>query len=109
MAVLTGKQYDDARKYWKVLKGRLKNEGSELVSFCYQLKMVASDGKLRDTDVLDTKGVLRLVQSVPNKKAVKLTLLRFLYSFYAFSELYNFDWLRVIVVGDFVFLVAKQV
>ena len=69
VGVLTDKEYDDARKYWKVLKGRLKNEGSELVSFCYQLKLPAQDGKLRETDVLNTKGILRLVQSIPSKKA----------------------------------------
>ena len=62
--------YDGARKYWKVLKMRLKNEGSELVSNCYQLKMAShKDGKEYDTDVLDTKGVLRLVQSVPSPNA----------------------------------------
>lgn len=69
VSVLTDKDYDDARKYWKVLKGRLKNEGSELVSNCYQLKLPAQDGKLRETDVLDTKGILRLVQSIPSKRA----------------------------------------
>ena len=69
VSVLTEKNYDNARKYWKVLKGRLKNEGSELVSFCYQLKLTAQDGKLRETDVLNTKGILRLVQSIPSKKA----------------------------------------
>lgn len=69
VGILTDKDYDDARKYWKVLKGRLKNEGSELVSFCYQLKLPSQDGKLRETDVLNTKGILRLVQSIPSKKA----------------------------------------
>ena len=69
VGILTDKEYDDARKYWKVLKGRLKNEGSELVSFCYQLNLPAQDGKLRETDVLNTKGILRLVQSIPSKKA----------------------------------------
>lgn len=69
VSVLTDKDYDGARKYWKVLKGRLKAEGSELVSFCYQLKMRAFDGKMRDTDCLDSKGVLRLVQSIPSAKA----------------------------------------
>ena len=69
VAVLTEKDYDNARKYWKVLKGRLKNEGSELVSFCYQLKLPSSDGKTYKTDVLDTKGILRLIQSIPSKKA----------------------------------------
>ena len=60
VAVLTDKDYDGARKYWKVLKGRLNSEGSELVSFCYQFKLQAFDGKMRLTDCLDTKGVLRL-------------------------------------------------
>ena len=69
VGVLTDKDYDNARKYWKVLKGRLKNEGSELVSFCCQLKLPAQDGKLRETDVLNTKGILRLVQSITSKKA----------------------------------------
>ena len=68
VGILIDKNYDNARKYWKVLKGRLKNEGSELVSNCYQLKLVAQDGKLRDTDVLNTKGILRLIQSIPSKK-----------------------------------------
>lgn len=69
VSVLIDKDYDGARKYWKVLKGRLKSEGSELVSFCYQLKMQSSDGKYYKTDCLDTKGVLRLVQSIPSPKA----------------------------------------
>lgn len=69
VGILTDKDYEAARKYWKVLKGRLKNEGSELVSFYYQLKLQSPDGKYYNTDVLDTKGVLRLVQSIPSKKA----------------------------------------
>ena len=69
VSVLTDKDYNNARKYWKVLKSRLKNEGSEMVSFCYHLKLVAQDGKLRETDVLNTKGILRLIQSIPSKKA----------------------------------------
>lgn len=69
VAILTEKDYDGARKYWKVLKSRLKNEGSELVSLCCQLKLQSADGKFYKTDVLNTKGILRLVQSIPNKKA----------------------------------------
>ena len=57
------------RKYWSVLKTRLKNEGSELTTNCSQLKMQSSDGKYYKTDCLDTKGVLRLVQSIPSPKA----------------------------------------
>lgn len=56
--------------YWKVLKNRLKKEGSELVTNCNRLKLRSpKDGKTYNTDVLDTKGVLRLVQSIPSPKA----------------------------------------
>ncbi|MCL2540183.1 MAG: Bro-N domain-containing protein [Firmicutes bacterium] len=61
--------YLTARKYWNKLKQRLGEEGSELVTNCHQLKMVAFDGKLRETDTLDTKGVLRLIQSIPSPRA----------------------------------------
>ena len=61
--------FQAARKYWKVLKGRLLKEGSEVVTKCYQLKLPAEDGKMRLTDVADTKTLLRLVQSVPSPKA----------------------------------------
>ena len=68
--------YQKARKYWNKLKERLKEEGSELVTFCHQLKMQASDGKLRNTDVAAPEALLRLIQSVPSPKAepVKLWL-----------------------------------
>ncbi len=59
----------DARKYWSVLKLRLKKEGSELTTKCSQLKLKAKDGKFYNTDVLDTKGILRLIESVPSNKA----------------------------------------
>jgi hypothetical protein len=55
--------------YWKVLKSRLKNEGSELVTNCNQLKMESSDGKFYKTDVADTEQLLRLIQSIPSPKA----------------------------------------
>lgn len=58
-----------ARNYWKVLKNRLLKEGNETVTNCNQLKMPAPDGKMRLTDVADTEQVLRLVQSIPSKKA----------------------------------------
>ena len=57
------------RNYWNMLKRKLKDEGSELYTNCVQLKMKAEDGKMRETDVLDTKGILRLVQSIPSPKA----------------------------------------
>lgn len=62
--------YDGARKYWKVLKGRLIAEGFELVSNCYQLKMVSpKDGKKYNTDVADMQQAFRIIQSIPSKKA----------------------------------------
>ncbi len=74
IAILTDNDYQGGRKYWKTLKMRLNKEGSELVTNCYQLKMIAYDGKLRDTDVMTTEQVLRLIQSVPSKKAEPLKL-----------------------------------
>lgn len=59
----------DNRKYWNKLKQRLKEEGSETVTFCHQLKMPASDGKMRKTDAANTKGALRIIQSIPSPKA----------------------------------------
>lgn len=61
--------YQTARKYWKVLKGRLKKEGNESVTNCYQLKLPSSDGKKYKTDMADLQGIFRLIQSVPSKKA----------------------------------------
>jgi DNA-damage-inducible protein D len=59
----------NSRKYWSVLKTRLKKEGSELATNCSQLKMLSIDGKFYKTDVADTEQILRLVQSVPSPKA----------------------------------------
>ncbi len=77
----------DKGAYWRKLKQRLADEGSQLVTDCHglkkklssmgsqlsgeigQLKMLAEDGKMRKTDVLDTKGILRLVQSIPSPNA----------------------------------------
>ena len=61
--------YNTGRKYWNKLKQRLKEEGSELVTKCHQLKMTAADGKKRLTDVADTEQLLRIIQSVPSPKA----------------------------------------
>ncbi len=55
--------------YWKVLKNRLKKEGSELVTNCNQLKMQSTDGKYYKTDVADTEQLFRLIQSIPSPKA----------------------------------------
>ena len=67
IAVLT--ESKDPRNYWKVLKKRLNDEGNELVTNCNRLKMPAKDGKMRLTDVANTKELLRLIQSVPSPKA----------------------------------------
>ena len=64
------KDYNTARKYWSKLKERLLAEGNELVTNCLQLKMVSpKDGKRYSTDVADMQGMLRIIQSIPSKKA----------------------------------------
>ena len=60
---------ENPRKYWSVLKLRLKKEGSQVTTKCSQLKMLAPDGKMRLRDTLDTKGIFRLIESVPSPKA----------------------------------------
>ena len=57
------------KRYWTDLKNKLTNEGSELYENIVRLKMRAQDGKLRETDTLDTKGIFRLIESVPSPKA----------------------------------------
>ena len=57
------------RNYWNMLKSRMSEEGSQVYTNCVQLKMKATDGKMRNTDVLDTEGILRLIESVPSPKA----------------------------------------
>ncbi len=60
----------DSSDYWTTLKRRLTNdEGSQLPTICRSLKLKAKDGKMRNTDTLDTKGILRLIESVPSPKA----------------------------------------
>jgi len=62
-------QSTDGRKYWNKLKERLKNEGSESVTNCHQLKFMANDGKYYNSDAADTETLLRLIQSIPSPKA----------------------------------------
>lgn len=59
----------EPRKYWSVLKGRLKKEGSEVTTNCSQLKMLAPDGKMRLRDAMTTRNIFRLIESVPSPKA----------------------------------------
>ena len=58
-----------ARRYWSVLKTRMRKEGAESTTICSQLKMKAEDGKYYNTDVADTAQLLRIIQSIPSKKA----------------------------------------
>jgi len=66
-AVLT--ESADPGAYWRKLKQRLKEEGSEVVTICHGLKLVAPDGKLRETDCANTEGIFRIIQSIPSPKA----------------------------------------
>ena len=62
-------QSNNPRKYWRVLKTRLKNEGNQTATNCSQLKFPAEDGKMRLTDVANPEQLLRLIQSIPSPKA----------------------------------------
>ena len=57
------------RKYWNKLSQRLREEGSEVVTICHRLKLIAEDGKLRETDCANTETIFRIIQSIPSKKA----------------------------------------
>ena len=67
IAVLT--ESDNPQTYWRVMKNRLKKEGNQTVTNCNGLKMLSKDGKRRKTDVASTEQLLRLIQSIPSKKA----------------------------------------
>lgn len=70
LVILLEKDYQTSRKYWNKLAERLRKEGAEQpVTNCHQLKMLATDGKLRETDAADSETMLRIVQSVPSQKA----------------------------------------
>ncbi|MDO8668238.1 MAG: BRO family protein [bacterium] len=73
-ALIDQPDYQVARNYWKVLKNRLKAEGSEVVTKCNQLKMIAEDGKMRETDAANPETIFRLIQSVPSPKAEPIKL-----------------------------------
>jgi len=73
-ALIQQTDYQSARNYWKVLKNRLSKEGSQAVTDCNRLKMVAKDGKMRFTDVASPETLLRLIQSVPSPKAEPIKL-----------------------------------
>ena len=59
----------DSRAYWRKFKQRLNEEGSEVVTICHGLKLLAPDGKIRETDCADTEVIFRIVQSIPSPKA----------------------------------------
>jgi hypothetical protein len=67
--VLTTSDYQTARKYWKVLKGRILTEAGQPVTICDQFKLRAADGKMRMSDVADQEQIFRIIQSVPSPKA----------------------------------------
>ena len=67
VAILT--ESKDPTAYWRKLKQRLKAEGNETVTNCHGLKLKAADGKRRMTDVANTEQLLRIIQSIPSKKA----------------------------------------
>ena len=70
ISVLTDQsEHRKAQSYWTTLKNRLKDEGSEVVTKCDQLKMQAIDGKFYPTDATDTEGIFRIIQSIPSQKA----------------------------------------
>ena len=71
---LSGSQAKDPNVYWRKLKQRLKAEGSEVVTNCHGLKLEAADGKKYLTDVLSTRDILRLIQSIPSPKAEPLKM-----------------------------------
>lgn len=60
---------ENPRKYWSVLKVRLKKEGNEMATNCSQLKLKAMDGKYYNTDVVDIENMFRLIESIPSKNA----------------------------------------
>lgn len=75
VAALTEQQdYKRAKTYWTTLKNRLKMEGSEVVTQCDHLKMLARDRKMRLTDAADVETILRLIQAIPSKKAESIKL-----------------------------------
>ena len=73
-ALIQQADYQTARKYWNKLAERLKNEGSEVVTKCHRLKLLAQDGKMRKTDITDVETLLRLIQSIPSPKAEPIKL-----------------------------------
>ena len=73
-ALIQQPDYQAARNYWKVLKNRLKKEGSQPVTNCNRLKMIAEDGKMRLTDAATPETLLRIIQSVPSPKAEPIKL-----------------------------------
>lgn len=70
ISILTDQStHQGGRNYWKVMKSRLLKEGNETVTKCNRLKLIAEDGKMRETDVADTEQLFRLIQSIPSPKA----------------------------------------
>ena len=73
-ALIQQRDFQAARNYWKVLKNRLRKEGSESVTKCNRLRLPAADGKSYLSDVADTETLLRIIQSVPSPRAEPIKL-----------------------------------
>ena len=107
--MLTGSE--NPRKYWSVLKTRLKKEGSQMATNCSQLKLLSSDGKLYLTDVADSEQLFRLIQSIPSKKAepFKIWLAKVGYERIEVRKELTDEWDRVGINKQFEFSILTDV
>ena len=91
IVALTNTDYQKSRNYWKWLKNKLIDEGSKLVSNTNRLKLVAQDVKMRNIDMLETKEIFRLIESIPNPKAELMKLWLSNLGIERIDEYFNFE------------------